>query len=168
MLHLSPTSTVVVIGPPGSGKTHVGALLAESSGLPLYSTDEYLSDGHVAALYLVMKAIGDRGWIVEGMIGYRLLRKRAEYGLPPVDIVIELEATDSQITDAYRARGRKCDIAKIRSFCAAHESVLEDYFLLDAERPKVWIHADSRHICPLISDLIGGGPDGNASSDSSK
>lgn len=168
MLHLAPNSTVVVLGPPGSGKSHVGEVLAESSGLPLYSTDEYLSDGHVAALYLVMKAIGDKGWIVEGMIGYRLLRKRAEFGMKPVDIVIELEATDNQIAESYRSRNKPCDIAKIRRFCKAHECVLQDYFLLDSERPRVWIHANSRHLCALISGRIGGGPDGAASKDSSK
>lgn len=168
MLHLAPTSTVVVLGPPGSGKSHVGTLLAESSGLPLYSTDEYLTDGHVAALHLVMQAIGDRGWIVEGMIGYRLLRKRAEFGMPPVDIVIELEATDQQIADAYRARDERCDIAKIRRFCKAHETVLRDYLLLDKERPKVWVHANSRHLVALLNGRIGGGPDGKASSDSSR
>lgn len=168
MLYLTPQSTVVVIGPPGSGKTTVGLTLAEHSGLALYSTDEHLSKGHVEALYAVMKALGDEGWIVEGMIGYRLLRKRAQLGMPPPDFVIELEATDQQIAQAYRNRNKHCNIAQIRRFCSAHEKVLEDYFLLDAERPKVWIHAESRHICPLITGLMGGGPEGTDSKDSSR
>lgn len=167
MLHLTAKSTVVVIGPPGSGKTHVGTLLAESSGLPLYCTDQYLHDGHVAALYYVMKAVKDEGWIVEGMIGYRLLRKRAQLGMPPPDIVIELEASDQDIVNAYRARNKKCNLEDIRKFCKAHESVLEDYFLLDSEQPKVWIYGESRHLAPLFNDMIGGGPNGTASSDSS-
>ena len=168
MLHLTPKSTVVIIGPPGSGKTHVGHVLAESSGLPLYSTDCYLSDGHVKALYAVMQAVGDEGWIVEGMIGYRLLRKRAQLGMHPPDFVIELEATDQEIAQAYRNRNRHCNIQQIRRFCQAHEKVLEDYFLLDAERPRVWIHAESRHLCTLITGLMGGGPDGTDNSDSSR
>lgn len=167
MLHLTDKSTVVVIGPPGSGKTHVGLLLAESSGLPLYCTDAYLHDGHVAALYCVMKAVNDEGWIVEGMIGYRLLRKRAQLGMPAPDIVIELEASDQDIVNAYRARNKRCNLEDIRKFCKAHESVLQDYFLLDAERPRVWIHGKSRHLTALFKDAIGGGPNGAASSDSS-
>ena len=167
MLYLHDTSKVVVIGPPGSGKSYVGLLLAESSGLPLYCTDEYLHDGHVTALYHVMKAIGDEGWIVEGMIGYRLLRKRAQLKMPPPDIVIELEASDEQIIQAYRERNKPCDIGQIRRYCKAHEAVLDDYYLLDGDLPKVWIHSQSRQLCPLIQGFIGGGPDGKDSKDSS-
>lgn len=163
MLHLTPTTTVVVIGPPGSGKTTVGALLAETSGLPLYSTDTYLGYGHVQALYYVMREIGDIGWIVEGMIGYRMLRKRQQLGMPAPDIVIQLDASDEQIQAAYRSRNRRCNLATLRKFCAAHESVLADYLALDGEMPKVWVHGDSRH----IAYLIGGGPSGTARRDSS-
>lgn len=163
MLYLTSTSTVVVIGPPGSGKTTVGRLLAERSGLPLYSTDNYLGDGHVAALYMVMKAIGDEGWIVEGMIGYRMLRKRKEFGLPAPDIVIELDATDDQIVRSYRERGKQCSLPHIRGFIKAHESVLHDYYAMDGEMPGIWIHSTSPH----IAYLIGGGPDGTANNEAS-
>lgn len=163
MLHLHERSTVVVIGPPGSGKTHVAHVLAESSGLPVYSTDRFLSDGHVAALYLVMQAVGDCGWIVEGMVGYRFLRKRKQLGLPAPDIVIQLDATDEQIIDSYRTRQKHCDIRVIRNFCKAHDKVMEDYLLLDGEEPRVWVHANSRHLC----HLIGGGPSGTGHSEAS-
>lgn len=163
MLHLTDSTTVVIIGPPGSGKSHVGFVLAESSGLPIYSTDAYLTDGHVAALYAIMASIGDEGWIVEGMIGYRLLRKRKELGMPAPDIVIQLTATDEQIENAYVARKQKCDIKKIRAFCKAHDVVLDEYRLMDGDEPQIWIHAKSMHLC----HLIGGGPHGTASSDSS-
>jgi len=156
MLHLSENSTVVVIGPPGSGKTHVATVLAEASGLPLYSTDVYLGNGHVAALYVMMQALGDDGWIVEGMIGYRFLRKLRQLGLPPPDIVIQLDADDEQIRAAYAKRSKPCNIKIIRSFCKAHEKVLSDYYLLDGEQPKVWVHAQSNH----LGHLIGGGPAG--------
>lgn len=163
MLHLAEHSTVVVIGPPGSGKTTVGTLLAESSGLPLYSTDTYLGAGHVEALYAIMQLCGDEGWIVEGMIGYRLLRKRKQLKMPAPDIVIELDASDDEIVAAYRKRGTYCDIRKVRAFCKAHEKVLEDYYVLDGELPRIWIHSKSEYLC----HLIGGGPGGTASSDSS-
>jgi adenylate kinase family enzyme len=151
MLHLSDKSTVVVIGPPGSGKTYVGELLAEQSGLSLYSTDEFLSNGHVAALYAVMQACGDDGYVIEGMIGYRWLRKRKQLNLPPPDIVIQLEATDSEIQEAYKRKGRHCNLSHINRFCKAHESVLDDYYLIDGDMPKIWIHSKSHHISRMIS-----------------
>jgi adenylate kinase family enzyme len=153
----------VVIGPPGSGKTHVGQTLAESSGLPLYSTDRFMSDLHLTAMYALMELTGDRGWIVEGMIGYRLLRKRQQFGMPPPDIVIQLDATEKQISKSYWARGQLCDVQRIKRFCRAHEAMLHDYFTLDADLPKIWIHSRSPHIC----HLIGGGPDNAARKDSS-
>jgi hypothetical protein len=163
MLHLTPDSTVVVIGPPGSGKTYVGQVLAESSGLPLYSTDRFMGDVHLAALYAIMELTGDTGWIVEGMIGYRLLRKRQQFGMPPPDIVIQLDATDKEISHSYWARGQLCDVRRIKSFCRAHDAMLKDYFTLDHDLPKIWIHSRSQHIC----HLIGGGPDNAARNDSS-
>jgi hypothetical protein len=163
MLHLRDHSTVVVIGPPGSGKTHVGRLLAESSGLPLYSTDKFLGDGHVAALYTLMRVVGDTGWIVEGMVGYRFLRKRKQLGLPAPDIVIQLDASDEQIRKSYADRQKNVNLNHLKGFCAAHDKVLSDYLLMDGEQPRIWVHANSFHIC----HLIGGGPEGTAKSEAS-
>jgi deoxyadenosine/deoxycytidine kinase len=163
MLYINDASTVVVIGPPGSGKSYVAHLLAENSGLPVYCTDKFLGDGHVAALYGLMQAVGDDGWIVEGMIGYRFLRKRKQLKLPAPDIVIQLDASDEQIARAYAARGKPCNIKVLRNFCAAHEKVMSDYLLLDGEAPKIWVHANSYHLC----HLIGGGPSGTGQSEAS-
>jgi hypothetical protein len=101
------------------------------------------------------------------MIGYRLLRKRAQLHMPPPDIVIELEATDDQVIESYRLRGKQCNIHRVRAFCKANEAVLEDYFVLDSDKPRIWIHANSPTLCPLIQERMGGGPAGTASNDSS-
>lgn len=154
MLCLHEESSVVIIGPPGSGKTTVGGLLAENSGLPLYSTDEFLCNGEVQALYKIMQAVGDVGFILEGMIGYRWLRKRKQLKLPAPDIVIELDATDEQITQAYKKRNSKVSLQKIKTFCKGHRKVLDDYLLLDGDMPKVWLHADCYQAAFLINGML--------------
>jgi energy-coupling factor transporter ATP-binding protein EcfA2 len=117
MLSLHEESVVVVIGPPGSGKSKVGNLLAESSGLPLYSTEE-LTTGNKAltALKTIMHLCGDEGFIMEGMIGYRWLRKHKEMELPCPDIVIQLDASDEEIEDAMSKRDKHCNTKLIRKF----------------------------------------------------
>ena len=89
---------------------------------------------------------------MEGMIGYRWLRKHREMKLPCPDIVIQLEASDEEIEDAMARRDKHCNTKLIRKFCAAHEKMLDDYYLLDDERPKVWIHGNSTQVAHLIKD----------------
>lgn len=161
MLYLHDKSMVVVIGPPGSGKSHVGQLLAEQSGLPLYSTDEFLNNGAVEALYAVMQATGDEGFIIEGMVGYRWLRKRKQLRLPAPDIVIQLEASDAEIARSYEQRSKRVSLQRIKTFCRSHEKILDDYYILDGDLPKVWVHGNST----AIAHLIEGGPAGAAPSD---
>lgn len=150
MLHLTQHTKVVIIGPPGSGKSHVATVLAESSELPVYRTDKFLNDGHVQALYAVMEAAGDDGYIIEGMVGYRLLRKLKQLDLPAPDIVIQLEADDYMIEESYAKRNKVCNMKRLRAFCKAHEKVMEDYYQLDGEEPKIWIHGDSHHVTSLL------------------
>jgi hypothetical protein len=150
MLHLTEKTKVVIIGPPGSGKSHVATVLGESSELPIYRTDKFLSDGHVQALYSVIDAAGDEGYIIEGMVGYRLLRKLKQLKLPPPDIVIQLEADDFMIEESYAKRNKVCNIKRLRAFCKAHDTVLEDYYQLDGEEPKIWINAQAHHLTELL------------------
>jgi len=153
MLSLHEDSVVIIIGPPGSGKSVVGNLLAESSGLPLYSTEE-LTTGNKAltALKAIMHLCGDEGFIMEGMIGYRWLRKQKEMELPMPDIVIQLDASDDEIEVAMASRDKHCNVKLIRKFCSAHEKVLADYYLLDEDRPKVWIHGNSESVAHILKD----------------
>ena len=150
MLHLNDQNKVVIIGPPGSGKTHVATVLGESSDLPIYRTDKFLGDGHVKALYSVIDATGDEGYIIEGMIGYRLLRKLKQLKLPAPDIVIQLEADDFMIEESYAKRNKVVNLNRLKTFCKAHEKVLDDYYKLDGEEPAIWIHGSSQHVTKLL------------------
>ena len=161
MLHLMETSQVVIIGPPGSGKTQVGELLSEESGLPLYSTEEFLGNMHCTALYAAMQATEEIGYILEGMVGYRWLRQLHQLNLPAPDVVIQLDATDEQIQRSYYLRGKHCNMSRLKRFCAAHEKVLSEYVRLDNSLPTIWIYGNSEE----LGHLIEGGPCGKEPSD---
>ena len=154
MLSLKENSKVVVVGPPGSGKTKVGNLLGADSGLPVYSADNFIGTPHVQALHAVMQACGDDGFIIEGLIGYKWLRKRKRLGLPNPDIVIQLSASDQQIRDAYKKRGKPCNLTLITKFIEAHDKILEEYYLLDGDLPRIYLHGTSPQIAYLIAGRL--------------
>ena len=155
MLSLHETSKVLVIGPPGSGKTTVGTLLGSDSGLPVYSTDQYTGSPQVQALYKVMQACGDEGFIVEGLIGYKWLRKRRQLSLPNPDIVIQLEATDEQIEKSCKRHNKPCNLSSIRKYIEGHDDILnDDFYLLDGDLPRIHIHGSSSQIAYLIAGRL--------------
>jgi|MDSV01.2.fsa_nt_gb hypothetical protein len=154
MLSLHETSKVIVIGPPGSGKTKVGNLLGADSGLPVYSTDQFSGTPHVKALHAVMRACGDKGFVLEGLIGYKWLRKRKQLGLPNPDVVVQLSATDKEIERSYERRGKTCNLQLIHRFVEAHDKILEDFYLLDGDLPRIHIHGSSSQIVYLIAGKL--------------
>ena len=122
MLRLSTASTVVVCGPMGcKATTAVTMVLAEQSGLPIYSTESYTGKGHVDALFEVISHLGDEGWIVAGALSYPVLRRG------PVTAILQLAG------------------AKMPS-----KKILRDYVLLDGEEPRWWINAKSDQLAALL------------------
>lgn len=89
MLHLHPTSRVAIIGDDEPSKC-VADLLAEASGLSIYSTDNYLGEGHEAALLAIMNLAGDDGWIVRGEIAPYMIKGCRHLNTEPPDFVIDL------------------------------------------------------------------------------
>ena len=89
--------TIVIIGSPASGKTTLGKALAAKYGQKLIQADDYMQHGYKEALYVMLADLIeiDEPVIVEGMQGYRLLRKGVELGNFYPDVVIELQVTDA-------------------------------------------------------------------------
>ena len=161
MLALTDTSVVLVIGPPGSGKAQLADTLGESSGLPVYSTDRFVGTTGLIAISTVIEVAEDKGFIVEGPVCYRWLRKRKQLKLRPPDIVISLTATDEEIEEAASSHSRYCDVQRIKAFHIAHERFLDNYLMLDQDKPTIWVHGDSNH----LRSLIEGGPSGTSNRD---
>lgn len=123
---------VVVIGRPASGKTHIAGLLAKNTpGSKLWHTDDFISYGGVEGLYQMiveMEAVGLHSpAIIEGVGGYRLLRKGAELGIFFPDVVVELVVSDAQVERVYNTERESGKLKKMAGFVKGLNTVLEGY-----------------------------------------
>ena len=136
---------IVIIGMPASGKTFVSDVL-KGSILPrhlFYHTDDYIDFGYEQSLYAMMKeiefakvaALGPKGSpldpgpakVIEGVQGYRYLRKLLEKKDYSVDLVITVESDGARRQDRYYQRGKG---SLPKGFEANLNKVYKDY--LDA------------------------------------
>ena len=134
---------VLIIGPPASGKTWLSELLPHWSHLSIH-TDNYMQFGYNAAMYECLNDIckthkNSINTLVEGIQGYRLLRKGVELDCYYPDIVIELEISEKRMHETYKKERDPKKIKYLQSFNAAHQTILEDYFSLPNEKKPEWI-----------------------------
>lgn len=132
---------VLIIGGPASGKTYVAGLLAKAKNHTVLHTDDYIAHGYKEALYVLLKdikrTIGPT--IIEGVIGYRLLRKGVEFGSYYPDVVIELEVSPERVLQTYQEQRQGKNLATLRTFEKSNKSVLADYKAMPNERKPLWI-----------------------------
>lgn len=108
---LQGCEVVVVIGMPASGKTTVAAWLQDVPlmGHSLFSSDDYIDHGYEQSLYAMIRAMKDdtnKKQIVEGVQGFRFLRKNAETKEFKVDAVIMVHCGPAERARRYEARGK--------------------------------------------------------------
>jgi hypothetical protein len=133
--------TIVIIGSPASGKTTFGKALAAKHGQRLIHTDDYMQHDYKTALYVMLADLIeiDEPVIVEGMQGYRLLRKGVELGNFFPDVVIELSVTDEQVERVYRTERKAEKLPKLSAFNKMHQTILANYKAMENPHPPQWI-----------------------------
>lgn len=134
---------VLIIGPPASGKTWLCNEMKKLCHL-IIRTDSYIKYGYNKAMYECLNDICDThkdgyNTLVEGIQGYRLLRKGVELDCYYPDIVIELEISEKRMHETYKKERDPKKIKYLQSFNAAHQTILEDYFSLLNEKKPEWI-----------------------------
>lgn len=135
---------VLIIGRPASGKSYTAEKLArDNPNHVLIKTDDYKHLGYVEALYAIiddLKVLGPKvNTIVEGVQGYRLLRKGVELNCYYPDMVIELEITDRRMNQTYILERDPKKLAYLKGFNKAHEKVLNDYREMQNKHKPKWI-----------------------------
>ena len=139
---------VLIIGCPASGKSTIANMILERNpDHTLLRTDDYMSHGYEQSLYVMiedMKAKVNNDevpMIIEGILGYRLLRKGVELDFYYPDVVIELVITDERMEKTYNAERDPEKLKGARSQTKACATILGKYkemFIKDGLYPE-WI-----------------------------
>lgn len=139
---------VLVIGYPGSGKTHLVNLIPKTDH-KFIRTDDYISFGFEQSLYECLKDITDiqstgRSTFVEGVQGYRLLRKGLQTETYFPDIVIEVKRNWNKIEELYRTERGVDKLKGATSMAKSCDKILNEYLSMPNEnKPLKWIVVDN-------------------------
>lgn len=143
---------VMVIGLPASGKTFFAGWLSLNNPMhKLYHTDDYLqSHNGDAAMYCAFNDVtamiqAGQKTIVEGVAGYRMLRKGAQLEMYYPDIVFEIVAPLEQRDRVYQQERGNRTFANVERFDKALTTVLSDYkkIVPDLDFPT-WIQVNNQ------------------------
>jgi deoxyadenosine/deoxycytidine kinase len=133
---LPSSGLVVIIGYAATGKTHLMNDLKSKYNAHYWSTDDYMGYGFEEALYVIMQGIDNSKAslkVIEGVQGYRLLRKLAQLSKPLPDMVIECVASKEVRQIRIAARGK--NVQATLNLDKVLSKVYEDFKLL-APNPK--------------------------------
>jgi len=123
---------IVIIGLPTCGKTtYCEELAKQYPEHRIFHTDEYIHYGFDDSLYNLMSDVmehDDSNIIIEGVRGYRLLRKGIQTGLFKPDLVITCDASMPVRLERYARRGG--DAKKLMSFDKTLTTIWNDYLSL--------------------------------------
>jgi len=135
---------VVITGNPASGKTHLANLMKKAYPYHKFiSTDEFMEYGFEDALYELMRAIKEIGnyVIIEGVLGYRLLRKGVERDEFYPEMVINMDTPEEEIEKVYAERGQSEKFIKVKSMIKGNKTVYDLYLGMDNPHKPIIINA---------------------------
>lgn len=141
---------ILIIGCPATGKTFLSNKIIKDRNTILIHTDDYMKHGFKESLYFLLEDIEKykkEGYklIIEGVLGYRLLRKGQELGSYFPDIVIEVTIDQLKQLEIYRKERDHKKIKYIESFNKNVNTVLESYFSMTRINEPKWIKVYNKY-----------------------
>ncbi len=143
---------IMTIGPAGSGKSWLAMeLWKQKTRHLIVHTDDFMKYDYVLAMYKCLEhtngLIKTGGLtIVEGIQGYRMLRKGVEYNSYYPDIVIQLHITLEQQARIYAAKRKDKDAQALKGFNRMHDTILKDYHSMYNPHKPVWITVENSYM----------------------
>ena len=136
---------VLIIGCPASGKTYL--LNKFNTANKKIHTDDYISYGYENSMYKILdylKATEEKT-IVEGIQGYRLLRKGVQLDCYYPNVVIQLIISEQQMRKTYLNERDVKKIKYLKGFNKMHDKILNDYFLLKNNYKPEWFQIENNY-----------------------
>jgi len=135
-------SAVVIVGNPASGKTYLANKILNHGNCKhknIYHTDDYIRYGWVDSMYRLLKDVisDDNPKIIEGVQGFRLLRKGSDELSFCPDYVIYLKSSEDKLRKVYGIRGDNDKINGALKLCKANSTVWSKYIANSDKLPTI-------------------------------
>lgn len=118
---------VLILGCPASGKTYLSNLICNRTHLKLHTDDFMLSDYGIGLYGLLTRlSFIDSPTLIEGVGGYRLIRKGAELAQYYADIIIKLSITQERQNETYAKERDEKKLKYLKTFNESNNKILKE------------------------------------------